>query len=776
MGPHDVQGGRLLEVLALVDKLRNYKPKKKVTKAKKGQPLDEYAGKTPEQLNKMMYSMLLARRIEREEKLLLRKGYNRFFIGCGGKELIDVCWADELHHDDPWVGYYRNKAFDMHRGASVWEKMLEAIGDARGQCGGQQIPAHPSYPNLNILPQASPTGSHALEASGLGCAINHPVEVSKQSFFPGGAYRKDALTVCAIGEGSTSSPEFSRAVFYSVFDKTKSIYAIYNCGWAISVSVDEQFPEGDPTTPFEGFQRFGLKIMHIDGTDIKDSLAKVPEATEYARSGKGPVLIDIGVTREGSHSGSDDQSFYMDPEEVDWHTNNDCILKSAITMMDDGILTGKQIGEMWDEIDEDVSKNSRKAVEGYTPKTRELILSKVYAYDFEEAKETWQRYREACELDRKEAYKEYHEKGYFTSPDVPETIGPMTMRFAINYTLFDLFGLSTDALTFGEDVADFSGDMIEKVDLQKNLKGKGGVFLVTKNLQREFGNARCFNTPLDEAGILGRAVGHAYQGHRPIPEIQFLDYMSPAYQVLKERIATMYQRSNAQWACPMVIRTTYGGYKQGAGAFWHSEGNLGTWANIPGLLVAVPSNAYDAAGLLKTAWATNDPVLFCESVALYNRRDWEGVPLETPIPDIDELIPFGVAKVYNEEASDVGIITYGATVHMARKAAEVLAEKGIHIRVVDLRTVKPMDEQAILTTAEECGKVLVVTEDRFTGGMAGTIASVITRDQGLFYLEAPVSIVTAVDSRVAYGMDGDAACLPTVDKIAEAAERLHDDY
>ncbi len=765
-----------MEILALIDMVRNYKEKKKKPALKDDQPLKEYSGKTPAQLKRMFRSMLLARRIEREEKLLLRKGYNRFFIGCGGKELIDVCLADALRDNDPFVGYYRNKAFDVHRGAEIWEKMLEAIGDSRGQVGGLQIPAHPAYPQLAVLPQASPTGSHALEAAGLGVALVHPLPISEQSFFPKGAYPSDAVTLCSIGEGSTSSPEFARAVFYSVFKKTRNIFAVYNCGWAISVSVEEQFPEGDPTTPFEGFQRFGLKIMQVDGTEIKDSLAKVAEAVEYSRSGKGPVLMNVRVTREGSHSGSDDQSFYMDPEEQQWHTNNDCILKASNTLIEDGILTPKEVGEMWDELDKEVSELSAKAVSTFVPKTTEFIQERVYAYDFEKTQETWRKYREASRVDRAAKFKEYHEKGYYSTPELPENVGPMTMRFAINYTLFDLFQMTEDVLLFGEDVADFSGHLVHEKEKQLQLRGKGGVFLVTKNLQREFGYERCFNTPLDEAGILGQAIGHCYQGRRPIPEIQFLDYMSPAYQVLKDRICTTYQRSNRQWTMPMVIRTTYGGYKQGAGAFWHSEANLGTWMNIPGLLIAVPSNAYDAAGLLKTAWASDDPVLFCESVAIYNRRDWEGVPVETPVPPIDELIPFGVAKVYDEENRDIGIITYGATVHICRKASEVLAERGIHVRIVDLRTVKPMDEETIIKTAQECGKVLIVTEDRFHGGAAPTIASVITRAEGLFHLEAPVKLVTAIDARVAYGVDGDNACLPTVEKVVTAAEELHRNY
>jgi 2-oxoisovalerate dehydrogenase E1 component len=764
-----------LEVVALIDKVRKYDGKRP-SKLKDNQALEAYSGKTPAQLRAMMKTMLTARRVEREEKLLLRKGYNRFFIGCGGKELADVCFAEELRPTDPFVGYYRNKAFDIHRGSTLWDKMLEAIGDPRAINKGQQIPAHPGYPHLSIITQSSPTGGHALEAAGIAEATVHPVPVSQQSWIPGGRYPADSVTLCCIGEGSSSESEFARAVFNTVFFKAPCIFGIYNCGWAISVSVAEQFPGGDPTSPFRGYEQFGLKIMQVDGTDVKEMLKAARDAVTYAREHKRPVLMNIRVTREGSHSGSDDQSFYMDPVEQDWHTYNDCILKTANAFIEDGIMTPEEIGQMWDDLDTAVSTESAKAVETFQPKTTEMIKDLVYTYDFEQVKKTWKRYRDAYQGDRKARYKEWHEKGYFTSPDLPEDVGPMTMRFAINYTLFDLFELSSDVLLFGEDVADFSGHMVEEKEKQLSLKGKGGVFLVSKNLQREFGNSRCFNTPLDEAGILGRAAGHVYQGRRIVPEIQFLDYMSPAYQILKDRICTTYQRSGGVYTMPMTIRTTYGGYKQGAGAFWHSEGNLGTWMNIPGLLIAVPSNAYDAAGLLKTAWASDDPVLFCESVALYNRRDWEGVPMETPIPGIDELIPFGVAKTYYEEHRDVGIITYGATFQMARRAAEVLRENGIHVRVVDLRTLKPMDEEAILRTAAECGKVLVVTEDRFPGGAAATIASVITSGSGLFHLEAPVKLVTAIDARVAYGMDGDAACLPTVEKIVAAVQELHENY
>ncbi len=763
-----------METMALIERIKKYDGK--LPKAKPNQPLPEYSGKTPAELKQMMKIMLTARRVEREEKLLLRKGYNRFFIGCGGKEMMDVVLASHTTVKDPFHGYYRNKAFDLYRGTTIKDKMLEAIGDTKSKNGGMQIPQHPAYPELGIIPQSSPTGGNVMEAAGLAEALMHPSPVSKLSQFPGGAYPKDAVSIACIGDGSTSEVEFARAVFYSTFYKTRMIWAIYNCGWAISVNVHEQYPDGDPTVQCTGLEKYGLKIMHFDGTDIKEALKKVKEAFDYTQAGNGPVLMNVKTTREGSHSGSDDQSFYMDPVEVDWHTYNDAVLKTCNTFIEDGIMTPKDISDMWDSIDAEINEVSAKTVAEFSPKTTEFVLKHVLTYDFEEVKKTWKAYRDLSKVDRAAKYKEFHEKGYFATPAIPEEAGPMTMRFALNYTLFDLFMLTEDVIMFGEDVADFSGHMAHEKEKQKGMKGKGGVFLVSKHLQMAFGNHRCFNTPLDEAGILGRAAGHVFQGRRPLPEIQFLDYINPAYQLLKDRIATCYQRSGGHFKMPMVIRCTFGGFKQGAGAFWHSESNMGTFLNMPGILIATPSNAHDAAGLLKTAWATDDPVLFCESVALYNRRDWEGLPIEAEMPGIDELIPFGVAKVYHPEATDVGIITYGATVQMSRKAAEILREKGINVRVIDLRTLRPIDEEEIVRTAKECGKVLVVTEDRFPGGSAATISAIITRGEGLFALEAPVQLLTAIDARVAYGMDGDAACLPSIDKIVAEVEALHQNF
>jgi len=740
---------------------------------KKKPDLSGYSGLKKNDLTKMYRAMVLARRIELEEKILLRKGHAKFFIGCGGKELVDVVAGILIKDTDPFVGYYRNKAFDMFRGVTIREKIMEAVGDRRNATtGGMLQPAHSSYPDKAILPQASPTGSHALEASGLGDAIKNKTPIKGDSGFPGGRFPSDSLVFCAIGEGSTSSAEFGRAVFYTVFGKTPNIFGIYNCGWAIATSVEEQFPEGNPTTCFEGYQRFGLKISNFDGTDIKESLKEFKAMVEHVRSGKGPAIANINVVRLESHSGSDDQSHYMEKKEQEHHINNDPLRKAAKTLIDDGIYTPDQIVQMFNEIDNEVKSISADVTSDIEDKSPADILTKVYSYDFDKAQETWGKYLDERRDLRREKYKEFHEKGILKAPDLPEDLEPMTMRAAINYTLFDLFILSDDCLLFGEDVADFPKRIYDKGEkVISKYKGKGGVFLVSHGLQRAFGPDRVFNTPLDEAGILGRAQGHSYQGRIPLPEIQFIDYMSPGYQQLKDRISSVHQRSNQRYKLPMVIRTSYGGYKQGAGAMWHSEANLGSFINIPGLDVVIPAAADDAAGLLRTAYTCGNPVLFCEAVALYNRPNWEGLALKTKFPPIEELIPFGKAKVYNEKNKDILIISYGITLPMCRKIAERLAEKDIGARVLDLRTVKPIDWQAIEENVKACAKVLVVAEDRFHGGVGPTISAFIG-DKLFDYLDGPVKLITAEDARVAYGMDGDYICLPNSDQIMKAAENL----
>lgn len=760
-----------MDIKEILQSVEALEPKTKY-KTDRDKPLSEYYGLSANELEHIFDVMIKSRRILMEEKLLTRRGECYFFIGSSGKELVDACTGHFLRPNDPYFGYYRNKTFDIYRGIDIRQKLLEAIGDPRSSStAGMMQHAHSAHLKESILPQASPTGSHALEAAGVGEAIVNPSPISEQSRFPGGRWPQDAITYCCIGEGSSSEAEFARAVFYSVFNKTRNIFSIYNCGWAISVSVEEQFPDGDPTTPFEGYKRFGLKIDHFNGTEIKETLKHLKSNIEYARKGKGPVLAEIRIVREESHSGSDDQSFYMSIEEQKWHYSNDPILKTARVLIDDGILTFDQVKDIYAKYDERVSRISSEVVADRKHKTREHVLNLVSSYKFKDAQKRWKTIVDSFKGDRKKEYKRYEKMGARRTADLPESQGDMTLRQAMNNALFDLFILTPDAILFGEDVADFSGKMKQNVAQQKKLKGKGGVFLVTQGLQRAFGDKRVFNTPLDEAGILGRASGHSYQGRIALPEIQFLDYMSPAYQQLKDRFSTLYQRSGGEEHADIVVRCTYGGYKQGAGSFWHSEANLGSFMNFPGLHIVCASNGEDAVGLFRTAVSCGDPVLFCEPVALYNRREWDGVRFDKPYPPLDFMLPFGKARVYHEDNNDLAIISYGITLPMCLRVAELLEEKGIKARVIDLRTLKPLDQETIRQSAVECGRVMVVSEDRFFGGAGPTISAVITSSDAMGYLDAPIGMITPLDARVAYGPDGDRACLPQLETIVAEAEK-----
>jgi 2-oxoisovalerate dehydrogenase E1 component len=372
--------------------------------ADRDKPLADYAGLSANELAHIFDIMIKSRRILLEEKLLTRRGECYFFIGSSGKELVDACAAHLLRPNDPFFGYYRNKTFDIYRGIGIRQKMLEAIGDPRStSTAGMLQHAHASHPKESIMPQASPTGSHALEAAGVGSAIVNPTPISDISRYPGGRWPQDAITYCGIGEGSTSEAEFARAVFYSVFDKTRNIFAIYNCGWAISVAVEEQFPDGDPTSPFEGYKRFGLRIDHFDGTEVKETLRHLKDDIEYARSGKGPVLIEIRIVREESHSGSDDQSFYMAIEEQKWHYTNDPILKTAKVLVEDGVLTPEQIKDIYAKYDEEVSRIAGEVVADRKLKDKEHVLKLVSSYDFEKAKDRWNRIIENDDGDQREA-------------------------------------------------------------------------------------------------------------------------------------------------------------------------------------------------------------------------------------------------------------------------------------------------------------------------------------------------------------------------------------
>ncbi len=325
----------------------------------------------------------------------------------------------------------------------------------------------------------------------------------------------------------------------------------------------------------------------------------------------------------------------------------------------------------------------------------------------------------------------------------------------------DELGRDPRIVVFGQDVADVS-----KENHLEELKGKGGVFKVTANLQRMFGAERVYNSPLAEANIVGRAIGMALRGMKPVVEIQFFDYIWPAYHQLRNELATYRWRSNGAFSCPVVVRTTYGGYLTG-GALYHSQTGASLFTHTPGVHVVCPSNALDASGLLRTAIRCEDPVLFLEHKHLY-RQPYA----KSAYPGPDFMIPFGRANVVRP-GNDLTLVTYGALVERSRKAVRQLEKEGqpVDVEIIDLRTLNPLDMTTVSESVQRTNKVIMAYEDAKSFGFGAEISARIA-DEVFEWLDGPVRRIASLDTFVGYAPRLEDAILPQVDDIAEGIAEL----
>jgi 2-oxoisovalerate dehydrogenase E1 component len=676
-----------------------------------------------EDLIRAYRAMYMARRLDDREILLKRQNRIYFQISGAGHEAVQAAAGLLLRPGHDWFYlYYRDRALSVMLGVTAEQTLLGSVGAAADpNSGGRQMPSHWSSPELHIVSGSSPTGTQFVQAAGCAQAYRFLDPTS------------DEVTLVSSGEGATSEGEFWESLNAACLENLPLVYLIQDNGYAISVPVEKQTAGGNIARLLSGFPN--LKRVEVDGTDFMASYHAMAEAVAHARARKGPALVHATVTRPYSHSLSDDERLYKTKAERAAEEARDPIIKFPEWLVSEGILDRQALQLIIHEVDQEIQQVTDRVLRAEPP-----------------AKESVLRYLYSDKIDPTSA--EFESEPNFTGD-------PRTMVDEINWTLHEEMRRDSRIIVFGEDVADCS----REANLAE-VKGKGGVFKTTAGLQIKFGAERCFNSPLAEAAIIGRATGLATRGLKPVPEIQFFDYIWPAMMQIRDELATLRWRSNNGFSAPMVIRVPIGGYLQG-GAIYHSQCGEVIFTHMPGLRVVMPSNALDACGMLRTAIRADDPVLFLEHKKLY-REPYN----RSPHPGPDYTIPFGKAKVVKSGQS-LTVITYGALVQKSLQAALQVEQRnpGSTIEVIDLRSLSPYDWEAIRTSVEKTSRVMVAHEDCLSWGYGAELAARIANE--LFeHLDAPVGRVGALDTWVGYNPQLENEILPQVENLVAEIERL----
>ncbi len=675
-----------------------------------------------EQLIRAFRIMQTARRLDDREIALKRQNRIFFQISGAGHEAIQVAAGMVLRAGNDWFYlYYRDRALCLTLGMTPYEMLLAAVGAAADPgSGGRQMPSHWGYSPLHIVSASSPTGTQFVQA--VGCA--------GASRYLG---RTGEVTLVSAGEGATSEGEFWEALNAACLEKLPVLFLIQDNGYAISVPLECQTAGGDISRLVSGFP--ALFSEQVDGADFLASYRTMERAAAWCREERGPALVHARVIRPYSHSLSDDERLYKPATERQAEAERDPVLRFPQLLVEQGVLDRQRLQLVLHEVEEEVQEATQRALRQAPPDASSALIH-LYSDKINPASDAFE--------------------------SQPQFRGePMTMVDLVNATLREEMRRNPRILIFGEDVADCSRE-----ENLHEVKGKGGVFKATAGLQIEFGAQRSFNTPLAEASIVGRAIGMATRGLKPVPEIQFFDYIWPAMMQLRDELATLRWRSNGVSSCPVVVRVAIGGYLNG-GAIYHSQSGEVTFTHIPGLRVIMPSNALDACGLLRTALRTDDPVLFLEHKRLY-REPYN----RSPHPGEDFTIPFGRARIV-KPGRNLTLVTYGALVQKSLAAAAQVERRRLpqSVEILDLRSLAPYDWEAIRASVEKTSRVLIAHEDTLSWGYGAEIAARIS-DELFPFLDAPVRRIGALDTWIGYHPQLESATLPQTEKLAAEMERL----
>jgi 2-oxoisovalerate dehydrogenase E1 component len=701
---------------------------------------NKYQGLDRETLIRLYRTMFLSRRLDDREIQLKRQNRIFFQISSAGHEAVTAAAGLLLRPGVDWLyPYYRDRALCLMVGVTPFEMLLQAVGAKDDpSSGGRQMPSHWGHKHFNIVSKSSCTGTQYVQAVGAAEATvyfdRHPKALAQAKKAPLGEFVNhdpEEIVYVSSGDGATSEGEFWESLNAVCAKKLPIFYLIEDNGYAISVPIEVQTAGSSISKLIKGFPT--LYVSECDGTDPLESYATCKEAIQYVRDRRGPALVHAHVTRPYSHSLSDDEKLYKLAEERENEARRDPLSKFSLFLIREGLIDQKEIEALESEVDRDLREATDRALAAEVP-DGSSIYTNVYSPSVDPTSATLE-----------------------VEPKIQGAAKTMVEMVAA--TLYEEMARDERITVFGEDVADASRE-----ENLRALKGKGGVFKATAGLQRKYGPDRVFNTPLAEASIVGRAIGMATRGLKPVAEIQFFDYIWPAMMQIRDELCVMRWRSNGNFKAPAVIRVAIGGYLTGGGIY-HSQSGESIFTHCPGLRVVMPSTALDVAGLLRTAIRCDDPVMFLEHKHLYrqpyNRAEYPGA---------EYTVPFGKARLV-KEGSDVSIITYGAVVHRAEVAAAVLQREGISAEIIDLRSLAPYDWAAITASVSKTHRVIVAYEDMMSFGYGAEISSRIAEE--LFdELDAPIKRVAATDTFCGYQPKLEDATLPQTNDIANAVKRI----
>jgi 2-oxoisovalerate dehydrogenase E1 component len=689
-----------------------------------------------EQRIALFRNIYMARRIDDREIAGKRQNKVFFQINGAGHEAIQAAAVMCLRPGYDWFFlYYRDRALALGLGISAKDMFLGSVGSSLDPAtGGRQMPTHWTSPKLNIYACSSPTGSQFLQAVGVAEGV---LRAEQNQMTEELGIHSDTVVLATSGDGTCSEGEFWEALNNAVNLKLPVLFLIQDNGYAISTPTSVQYAGANVAALLKGWESHGLLVIdEVDGCDPLSSYVAMQHATSYVRQRLGPALVRAKVIRPYSHSLSDDEQLYKTLDQRAAELQRDPVATYARKLVEMGDLTEAELERLKEEIQQEIEAAWNEAEQAPAPEPATVL-----------------RYLYSEEVDPTSAAFDTEDSAAVTDPN------PKTMIDLINTTLNREMGRNPRILVFGEDVADATRE-----EILKEVKGKGGVFKATHGLQKAYGSHRVYNSPLAEATIIGRAIGLAAQGFKPVVEIQFFDYIWPAMQQLRDELANLRWRSNNNFKAPMVIRVPIGGYLTGGGVY-HSQCGESIFTHLPGLRVIYPSTARDAAGLLRTAIRCDDPVMFLEPKHLYRQTHNKDAD-----PGPDFMIPFGKARTVREGTS-LSVITYGSTCYRALQAARQAESEGIHVEIIDLRSLNPYDWKAIQRTVKKTHRVIVAHEDTKSWGYGAELAARIA-DELFFDLDAPVRRVAALDAWVAYHPRLEDTILPQPDHFLEAYRAL----